>query len=688
MHEICRKDHLARNLRRLSRLFPKDYNFSPKSWIMPTDWAEFNLAHKTKTSQAYIAKPDHGCQGKGIFLFRNPAEIEQYKTNNIIVQSYLSNPLLVDGFKFDLRVYVLVTSVDPFRVFIYRDGLARFATEKYHSPSDKNMPNVRMHLTNYAINKHSEKFVHDENKGSKRSITSLFNYLAETKRVKQDDLWKRIQDVVIKTLLAIQPQLSRGVRPWFPTGTATPADFANFRSSTPQPPPAKPTKLSLDGFGSQCFEILGFDIFLDAKCKPWVIEVNHSPSFSCDSALDSEIKSGLISDTLRLLNMNAVATKKVLKQEKTKIQNRLWKSSEQVNGSMPVRSESRDESLDSEVVAYRNDDTSSVSNSSDANAQFNDEENGDDLRKSSSSRVSTRTISNDTAISRALKADATMLGGLALYQESSGIRASSANVRKTITQGSSCGILLTRENQITSSADASRCVTTSSTKKAQRLVANDKALQVYKERYHQGYLEKLREYEDNNIGKYQRIFPPDDPKKLGSYLYLIEKTASWSSETVSTKARREFLQKKKDMEEEKKRKFEVWKTQRLKIANRVSSKVDNSIDRTLLPRKLSVVSDSSSSLCKPATMNRSITSSPLLTSMYGSNEPMLEPFSNLYKGRKSMSLKVGTISASFQSLPVSKIVTKSKSFVPLVIAEKRLKNDTSSTLRITSIGKK
>jgi tubulin polyglutamylase TTLL6/13 len=53
-----------------------------------------------------------------------------------------------------------------------------------------------------------------------------------------------------------------------------------------------------------CFEILGLDIILDQKLKPWLLEVNHSPSFTTDSPLDEKIKFDLISQTLKLLNIN------------------------------------------------------------------------------------------------------------------------------------------------------------------------------------------------------------------------------------------------------------------------------------------------------------------------------------------------------------------------------------------------
>lgn len=51
----------------------------------------------------------------------------------------LSQPFIIDGFKFDLRIYVVVTSCDPFRIYVYKDGLARFATVKYHEPTGANV---------------------------------------------------------------------------------------------------------------------------------------------------------------------------------------------------------------------------------------------------------------------------------------------------------------------------------------------------------------------------------------------------------------------------------------------------------------------------------------------------------------------------------------------------------------------
>lgn len=83
-----------------------------------------------------------------------------------------------------MRVYVLVYGVDPLRIFVYQEGLARFATEEYVGPTNGNLDNLFMHLTNYAINKNSDNFVFNEDQdddshGHKRSITSVLQYLKE-----------------------------------------------------------------------------------------------------------------------------------------------------------------------------------------------------------------------------------------------------------------------------------------------------------------------------------------------------------------------------------------------------------------------------------------------------------------------------------------------------------------------------
>ncbi len=99
------------------------------------------------------------CQGRGIYLVRRFEDIDQRSGEQLVAQRYMAKPYLIDNLKFDLRIYALVFGVDPLRVFVYQEGLARFATEEYVGPQKGNLENLFMHLTNYAIQKKSDAFV-------------------------------------------------------------------------------------------------------------------------------------------------------------------------------------------------------------------------------------------------------------------------------------------------------------------------------------------------------------------------------------------------------------------------------------------------------------------------------------------------------------------------------------------------
>ncbi len=95
----------------------------------------------------------------------------------------MAKPYLIDNLKFDLRIYALVLGVDPLRVFVFQEGLARFATEEYVGPQKGNLDNLFMHLTNYAIQKKSDAFVQneevDDDSGHKRSFTSILEHIEQ-----------------------------------------------------------------------------------------------------------------------------------------------------------------------------------------------------------------------------------------------------------------------------------------------------------------------------------------------------------------------------------------------------------------------------------------------------------------------------------------------------------------------------
>ena len=187
----------------------------------------------------------------------------------------------------------MVTSFDPLIVYLFHDGLVRFSTKKY-SLSPKSIRDKQIHLTNYSIQKKYNSYAQNHDQGeatttkpkkkkknkewhplfdkSKWSIQQLWSYLEDVKRVDTSKIMENIHDVLIKTLIGsasnIVPRIQRANTKW-----------------------------------DQCFEIYGFDILLDYKLQPWLLEINLLPSLSSSSPLDKKIKFSIHPHLMRICNL-------------------------------------------------------------------------------------------------------------------------------------------------------------------------------------------------------------------------------------------------------------------------------------------------------------------------------------------------------------------------------------------------
>ncbi|NXY46273.1 TTL11 polyglutamylase, partial [Ceuthmochares aereus] len=298
MTEMVRKITLSRAVRTMQDLFPLEYNFYPRSWILPEEFSLFvDEVRMMKDGDpgwkpTFIVKPDGGCQGDGIYLIKDPSDIRltgSIQSRPAVVQEYICKPLLVDKLKFDIRLYVLLKSLEPLEIYIAKDGLSRFCTEPYQEPTLKNLHQVFMHLTNYSLNIHSGNFIHSDSvsTGSKRTFSSILCKLS-SRGADVKKLWSDIISLVIKTIIALTPELK-----------------VYYQSDIPAGKP-----------GPTCFQILGFDILLMKNLKPMLLEVNANPSMRIEheqelspgvfgnvpSPVDEEVKVAVIRDTLRLVD--------------------------------------------------------------------------------------------------------------------------------------------------------------------------------------------------------------------------------------------------------------------------------------------------------------------------------------------------------------------------------------------------
>ncbi|XP_072816164.1 tubulin polyglutamylase TTLL11 isoform X3 [Vicugna pacos] len=249
MTEMVRKITLSRAVRIMQNLFPEEYNFYPRSWILPDEFQlfaaqatmdvfsvkmslhflEFYINGTIQQVQmvkdgdpswkpTFIVKPDSGCQGDGIYLIKDPSDIRlagTLQSRPAVVQEYICKPLLIDKLKFDIR-------------------------------------------------------------------------LLSSKGVDIKKVWSDIISLVIKTVIALTPELK-----------------VFYQSDIPAGRP-----------GPTCFQILGFDILLMKNLKPILLEVNANPSMRIEheqelspgvfenvpSLVDEEVKVAVIRDTLRLMD--------------------------------------------------------------------------------------------------------------------------------------------------------------------------------------------------------------------------------------------------------------------------------------------------------------------------------------------------------------------------------------------------
>lgn len=276
-YELTRKDRLYKNIEQMQYTRGlKQFDFVPQTFILPNEFNELLTSQYRHRGGAWIVKPVASSRGRGIYIVDSVENIPLQES--VVVAKYIQNPLLVNGCKCDLRLYVLVTSYNPLLIYLYEEGLVRFATVKYDCKQD-NLWNPCMHLCNYSINKHHSDYIKSSDPeaddiGHKWTLSAFLKYL----RTENQDvglLMHRIEDVIIKAILATAPSIVTACKLFV---------------SDPQ----------------NCFELYGFDILVDAELKPWLLEVNLSPSLGCDTLLDTRLKSALLTDLLTLIGIPAV----------------------------------------------------------------------------------------------------------------------------------------------------------------------------------------------------------------------------------------------------------------------------------------------------------------------------------------------------------------------------------------------
>ena len=247
---LGRKDCFTKAYNRM-REKNASYSFYPESFVLPEDMEKLRK-FMMEEKRIFLIKPVNWFSGLGIKITDSIGKIFKHKLfrrvlllddillqgGKYLVQEYIDRPLLIKGRKFDVRLFLLITSVDPLIVYLYNDGLVGLSCEQFTMDSGE-LGNKYVHLSNYNINKNHDSFNFKEHRWK---LSRLWNYLRQEHGVDTDKLWQETREVCLKTVFCCLDQLREEAK--------------------------DKTKSHYN-----CFKLLSVDIMYDQDLKPWVLEV-------------------------------------------------------------------------------------------------------------------------------------------------------------------------------------------------------------------------------------------------------------------------------------------------------------------------------------------------------------------------------------------------------------------------------
>ncbi len=223
------------------------FDFQPRTWLLPDDLPEFHDAARRMPGNPFIwrhralAPPGRA----GILAY----PIDAGADARYLVQEYIAEPHLLDGYKYTLRFFIAVTSLEPLCAWISEDGFCRFAAHPFVYGSGAWHEKSR-HVTT------PETLVDDPTVSPSWQNTTLSGYRARLRSEGLDDagIFEQIERLLQTTLLAAREPM---VRLAASDGVA---------------------------LAPGQFELFAADVALDESLKPWLLGFHANPSLSVGKA--------------------------------------------------------------------------------------------------------------------------------------------------------------------------------------------------------------------------------------------------------------------------------------------------------------------------------------------------------------------------------------------------------------------
>ncbi len=277
--ELIEKGPLAKNIRDYTQKHPKEAEavgtFHPESYLLydSADRARFfaQLPMRDDPERLWILKPTSLSKGRGMKILWDTKELRktmaaEYSTLDkpYVIQRYITNPLLLDGKKSEMRLYWLIANLDPLAVMVYPEGTVRLNTLPY---SLDDLDNPLVHVTNaYQQKSHPD---YDPSAILKWSFAGLRKYLAEQMGADDADfVGQRLVDTAKGYLRVIAKSAYEELR------------------HTPR--------------NGLFFALYGVDLILDENLKMWVSEVQKGPGLSHVDPVKKRVIPPMFEEAIRI----------------------------------------------------------------------------------------------------------------------------------------------------------------------------------------------------------------------------------------------------------------------------------------------------------------------------------------------------------------------------------------------------
>ena len=274
------KDGINKFYNKLKGKFPNEFNYIPETFMWPDQKDDINkkfINYTYDPNDVWLFKPSRDSFGNGIKIIESYNTIKKSIYNYFLVSRYIMNPMLIKNKKFDVRAYVLVTGMNPLKIYFYKDGYLKIPVKDF-TLDYKYINDMCVHITTSDVNLKcfkGKEYIYDTDIYDENSnfwSYMFFERYCNKNGINYTYIIEQMKDIFIKTFISLN------------------SDFIKL---------IKEKHLK----DRNLFQLYGFDLLIDNNYKVFLLELNRNPSMRGGHAVADYIYENIIADTLNIVGI-------------------------------------------------------------------------------------------------------------------------------------------------------------------------------------------------------------------------------------------------------------------------------------------------------------------------------------------------------------------------------------------------